>query len=188
MSKPVYKIGSPTQYKGRKNKALFIGIPFLLILLGASTAFLIVRRNNQQNQTNDTKAQDEAQTESAKSSAASEENSVNSANLPSNSSSLTTNQVPTSSAMTVQISNFSQSNGTVNATATIAGSSKAGTCVFSFNSPEDRPVIKQVPSTLESCSVSIPEVEFSRLGSWKLTVTLYVDNAKAEATQNVTIN
>jgi hypothetical protein len=64
---------------------------------------------------------------------------------------------------------FDQSNGTVNSAVVINGVS-SGRCEFVFSTPEDRPVSRVVNISSGSCSVSIPEVEFAKLGEWNLAV------------------
>lgn len=106
--------------------------------------------------------------------------------LPDESTSTTSDQVPTSDTLSVSIITTSQSNGMVRASATTNGS---GTCVFQYK-PADggKPVTKQVEVTNNGCSFEASQNEFSYLGKWTLTVTYYSNNSKAEATQDVTIH
>lgn len=104
--------------------------------------------------------------------------------LPENSTSTTSDQVPTNPALSVSITSTSQANGMVNASAKTSGD---GTCVFLYTKEGDKPASRQVPASSGSCSSSIPAVEVP-YGSVKLTVTYYNGGKKAEATQNVTIN
>jgi len=106
--------------------------------------------------------------------------------LPTDSTSKTTDQIPTNSALTVSISSFSQSNGMVQASAQTSGD---GTCVFLY-APADggKPVTLQATVSSNTCSASASQNEFVYLGQWKLTVTFYSNNSKAQATQDVTIH
>lgn len=103
----------------------------------------------------------------------------------------TSDQIPANPDLSLQITELNQQNNTVTARAVIT-SSGSGNCVFSFATPEGRPVVKQVASQTangsQGCSVSIPEVEFDKLGEWELTVSFYYNNAKAEASRKVMIN
>lgn len=106
--------------------------------------------------------------------------------LPSDSTSTTSNQIPVSSDLSVDITSTSQSSGVVNASATTSGD---GTCVFQYSAGDkDKPVTRQVAVSARNCSTSISQNEFSYLGQWKLTVTYYSGGNKAEASQDVTIN
>lgn len=92
---------------------------------------------------------------------------------------------------TVKITDFSQSNGVVRASATI-NSNQSGTCYFNFSSENTKPVSRTVTSqsqdSAQLCTVEISEVEFTKLGSWNMYVSFTQDNAKAEASQDVVIN
>lgn len=106
--------------------------------------------------------------------------------LPENSTSTTTDNVPTNPDLSVKITTASQSGGVVVASAQTNGT---GTCVFMYE-PADggKPVSRQVNVSGNSCSVSISQNEFTYLGQWKLTAIYYSGGKKAEASQNVTIN
>lgn len=97
----------------------------------------------------------------------------------------TTDQVPTDSTLSVTINSTTQSNGQVQAT---AKTSTNGTCVFQYTTEGDKPVISEVEATNYLCSTSIPEVQFAKIGTWQLKVTLYNNGKKAEVTTDVTVN
>lgn len=123
---------------------------------------------------------------SAKKDSLDETKKTSSAGLPDNSTNLTSDQVPTSSSLSVNIASSSQANGFVKATANTNGS---GTCVFSYRPADDgMPVTRQVEASGNTCSVNISQNEFTYLGTWTLKVTYYSNGTKAEASQNVTIN
>ena len=106
--------------------------------------------------------------------------------LPENSESTTSDQVPNSSSLSVNITSASQSGGLVRAS---AQTNSGGTCVFLYKPGDNgKPVTRQVDVASNNCSVSISQNEFSYLGHWDLTVTYYSGSKKAEAGQNVTIN
>lgn len=66
---------------------------------------------------------------------------------------------------------FEQSGGIVSSSVSVVGAS-SGKCSFVFSTPEDRPVSRDVNISSGSCSVSIPEAEFAKLGEWTLSVSL----------------
>lgn len=105
--------------------------------------------------------------------------------LPDNSATTTTDQVETSSALSVKITSTSQSNGIVFAKATTNGT---GTCEFLYK-PGDggKPVSKTVSVSAKSCSFSASQNEFNYIGKWTLKVTYYSGGKKVEAVKNVTI-
>lgn len=93
---------------------------------------------------------------------------------------------------TLTIDSFSQASGLVKASASITGAD-TGECYFGFASEGTKPVSRSVQSTgagssSQKCSVEINEVEFTKLGSWKLTVIFTQNDAKLEKSQDVTIN
>jgi hypothetical protein len=106
--------------------------------------------------------------------------------LPNNSNDTTSGAVPTNAALTVKVLSSNQSGGLIKST---AQTSDTGTCVFLY-APADggRPVTREVASAGNLCSVSISQNEFTYLGTWKLTVTYYREGAKAEVSQDVSIN
>lgn len=94
--------------------------------------------------------------------------------------------VPEAPDMTVSIMDYSQSGGLIRAAATV--NRETGECVFTYSTPEDRPVVRTTNIEDGSCNSSIPEVEFARLGVWNLNITAYVNGKRAEANRDVTIN
>lgn len=107
--------------------------------------------------------------------------------LPKDSSSITSDQVPTNPNLSVAITDTSQIDGLVKATAKTSGN---GTCVFLYQPADNgKPITQQVNVSADNtCSVSIPEASFAYLGSWQLNVTYYSNEEKTEVSQNVTIH
>jgi hypothetical protein len=163
------------------HRRLIIG--FFVVLVIFTVTLLVFTRNEEGGNRDDDTQIYSAKDKIADSKDTRENNSVN---LPDSSSSITSGQVATSEDIVLTITETNQSNGSVNATALVQGSSSDGTCVFSYSS-EDKPVVKQVASSENKCSSSIPEVEFSKLGEWNLNVTYYNRNQKAEANRSVEI-
>lgn len=84
----------------------------------------------------------------------------------------------------IVISELGQSDGYVNAKASVTNFTLAK-CVYSFSNPDARPVVRE---TVKDCSgISIPEVEFEILGTYTLTVTAYGENDKLIATKDIII-
>lgn len=174
----------------KRRRIIVLAVVIALIGVGAS-AYYIVKSNQdaQEKQKaldrdrNASKTNGNAKTDVINKS----KNSNGSSNgLPENSTSTMSNQVPTSSALSVSITSTSQANGMVNAGAKTSGD---GTCVFLYSAGDkDKPVTRQVLASGGNCSTSISQNEFSYIGQWQLTVTYYNGGKKAEATQNVTIN
>lgn len=84
-----------------------------------------------------------------------------------------------------------QASGSVHAAATVTNAADTtAMCVFTFETPNDKPVVRQVAVSGggQTCdSGDIPEQEFTLLGQWNLTLTYYTNNTRAEATTAVTI-
>lgn len=172
-------------------KRLIVSILALLILAGLTAAYYFAYHKKA-----DVPPQsDSAQTQSAKELEIEGEKpqspSAANQNLPVDSSTKTNEDIPTSSDLKVTIVKAQQETSKVEVEATITGSGKLGTCVFLFTNPEDRPVTRQISSTgsvsAQNCKATIPNIEFNRLGTWKLKVTYYMDENKGEAQSEIAI-
>lgn len=172
--------------KKHSHARMFIVIfAIIAVITGLSISYLIFRSKP----ANLTSANDSSQTSSAKKEAIEKnEGNIDSSNLPKNSTGITTNQVPESTELKISNIVFSQNEDELSAAAEITGPDTTGTCVFSFKSPEEKPVIKQVQSTAKKCSTTLSRLEFSKLGSWNLSVIRYQGDTKTEATREIQIN
>lgn len=92
--------------------------------------------------------------------------------------------VPQNTAATVTITQLSQLDGEVTASATVANMDVIQ-CVYSFTSEGARPVVRE---TRDSCQpISIPAIEFEKIGTYKLTVTVYDSSSKISSSQDINI-
>ena len=170
---------------GKKSRKPLLILLVLILLLAIGSAIVFVRRNNANKLAEEQKAQSEAQTDSVKKDV--ENNTkIDDANTSAQTT-VTSDQVPATTTYSLKISDVNQTNRTVNAMASVTGSSQ-GKCVFTYTNPDDKPVIQEITTTNGSCKSSISEVQFSKLGTWNLNVVFYANNTKAEANQSVTIN
>lgn len=186
MSSPNFKLNS-TMHRSRKPLIVLLVLA-IVIALGVGS-FVFIKNRNAENARVEQKIRDEAQTHSAKKDVQEKGSSdTQSSNLPDNSASITPDKVPVSEDLRTSITSTSQKDGTVYAEASIAGTDKEGTCVFTYTTPDDRPVVQQVTSASKICKSSIPEVQFSKLGTWNLQVVFYLNNVKSEANKSVSIN
>lgn len=176
-----FKLKAPVSRKSGLLKYLLLFALVLAIMIGG---YFFVQKRNSANQQAEQKRNDEAQVTSSKQELKPDDNK----GLPSDSTTTTTDKVPVAPNTTLSIASFNQSNGQVEASATITGAGSDGVCVFSYTNPDDKPATQQVNSSNGKCSSKIPEVQFSKLGTWKLTVIFYLNNNKSEASQDVTIN
>lgn len=167
--------------KNRNKKPLIIAVA-VVIIIGATAGAGFYKINQDTAQKRDAQTSNKQRADEVKRDA---KNNSNKEGLPSNSESKTSDQVPTSTTSSISITSTSQSSGKVEAT---AQASDEGICVFQYTTEGDRPVTIQSTTNSKTCTSSVPEVQFSKLGTWKLTVTLYVNDEKAEATRDVTIN
>ncbi len=185
MSSPNFKLNSST----RRNRKPLIALIILAIVVALGIgSFVFIKNRNAENARIEQKARDEAQTSSAKKDIQNKSaGDTQDKNLPNNSTSTTTDKIPTSEDLRTTITSTSQKDGTVYAEAIITGATAEGTCVFTYTTPEDRPVVQQVTSANKTCKSSIPEVQFSKLGTWNLQVIFYLNNVKSEANKSVSI-
>ncbi|MCA9313413.1 hypothetical protein KDA08_03790 [Candidatus Saccharibacteria bacterium] len=181
MSSPNFKLNS----SARRNRKPLIALVALVILIALGLVlFMYINNRNLEEARIEQKARDEAQTSSAKKDAG----NAQSKNLPDNSTSITSDEVPVSEDIRTTITSTGQNEGAVYAEATITGTIAEGICVFTYTTPQDRPVVQQVSSMAGFCKSSIPEVQFSKLGAWNLQVIFYLSNMKSEANKNVSID
>lgn len=186
MSSPNFKLNSSTR---RSRKPLIALVVLAIVIALGGGLFMFIKSRNAENARIEQKARDEAQTSSAKKDVQNKNaDDSQSKNLPNNSTSTTPDKVPTSEEIKVVITSTSQKDGIVNTSASVTGASSDGTCVFTYTTPDERPVVQQVTSTNKVCTSAIPEVQFSKLGNWNLQVIFYLNNVKSEANKSVSIN
>jgi len=180
MKSPEFKLRSRPKNNNRIWVIVGVSIAVAILLI---LSFILITQRHKRDGRDDT-----VQTESAKDKVANLKNNTegNNLGLPSNSETTTSDQVPISENITVSITEINQTSGTVSTSASIQGIQSDGTCVFTYTS-DDKPVVRQVTSSNQRCSTSIPEVEFTKIGNWNLNVTFYNDSQKAETDQSVTI-
>lgn len=176
-----YKQNTPHKVTRNRKKLLFL---ILLAILFSTGAFFMWWNYSETKSVKDQRANDEAQTSSAKKAVESESTS-DLEPKPTSPSGELKQDVPTSTNRSITITSASQTDGNVAATAKLSDGN--GDCVFTYSIEQDKPVTRRVTSTNSVCAASAPEVEFSRLGVWNLNVTAYVDGKKMEVNQNVTI-
>ncbi len=166
--------------KKRVGRNLTIGFLALLVIIGIPLVFYLV--NKDKSQTLSTKTE---QSVTRSNSTDAKNNNDKKTTLPDNSESKTADNIPTSVAATIKILSVSQSNGKVDSVAQV--NSDTGVCVFQYTTDGDKPVTTQSTVMSKECRSSVPEIQFSRLGVWKLTVVFYVNSEKVEAVQDVTV-
>lgn len=162
-----------------KGKKILIGYLAALLLVAAALFFLYKTNQSHQNSSNTSTA--EQKNEPSKVKTKTEDDT---STLPDNSESTTTEQIPDTASQAITILSTTQSDGKVGA---VAQASSDGTCVFQYTTDGDRPVTTQAATNAKQCVSSAPEIQFSKLGTWKLTVTLYVNNEKVEDSRDVEI-
>ncbi len=184
MSAQKYKV---TNNKSSGPKRLVIIIALIILVLLFVGGYVYHKNIQRNNITKDT-----AQITSAKTQIMNQDNDssaeqANPTKTNSQVSDKTSDQVPTTTTSSIKIASVNQSGGQVTVNAEITGDN-GGKCVFSFTTPDDKPVIKEIVASDNKCNISIPEVEFTKIGDWNLAVTYYVNDKKVEVSQNVTIN
>ncbi len=180
----------PRKISRKKILWVVVGLIILVALLGYGVYSYMGQENDPKpsSPSSKNKKNNEKKEDSQKSQ---KDSTSTSPGLPENSATQTPQSIPQSASTSVDINDFSQANGKVQAGAVISGTTAHGTCIFTFTTDGSKPVVRQVTSTgsdgPQSCSVSIPEVEFSKLGHWNLNVTFYTNNTRSEANRDVII-
>ncbi|HSX06267.1 MAG TPA: hypothetical protein VLG92_00935 [Candidatus Saccharimonadia bacterium] len=162
----------------KKALIIFISIVVLAGLVGGGAALVKNRGNNKEKQSNVIDQKKNAPIQTSRQAAQNNQPAQN---------------VPVSTTLSVSNVQASEQGNVVSATASIGGSKDASSdCVFTFSNDLAKPVVRQVtPSGTApnlTCSATINNVEFSVVGSWKLTVNYYNNGEQANGTTDVTIN
>lgn len=98
------------------------------------------------------------------------------------------NTIPVSTTTSVEITNLQQSNGKVIYAATVTNPAGSGTCSAVFTNDIAKPVTRTTGADGTSCGpVSIPESEFSAIGTWTLTLRYYTDGTQAVTTKTIDV-
>lgn len=86
--------------------------------------------------------------------------------------------------------NIKQEDGNVVSSAQITADS-GGSCNFTYTTADSPPVIKNTPPVSNNgsffCQSTIPEIEFTKIGTWKLTITYVVHEQMTQGTTDVKI-
>lgn len=99
----------------------------------------------------------------------------------------TTDQIPVAENATATIDELSQNGGNVTYRASIAGMPDGATCSAEFSSSIGKPVIRVGNVTGQTCSATVPSLEFDYIGTWKLTLRVYSGDTQAVAEREVAI-
>jgi hypothetical protein len=171
--------------KKQKSKKLLVTSSLILVAatLTAAFAFYSSSKESHQNKQVAVGASEEKTSDTIKKNT--DITSSKSSGLPSNSNQVTTNDVPPSSTLNIMINSFYQKDGYVTSNAQTSG---PGTCVFEYTTEGDKPVVDQLSVLDGECQSSLPELQFAKLGTWKLKVTYYNNGQKAQVEKDVTIN
>jgi hypothetical protein len=153
----------------------------LCIAAGASAYFLVLRPNNS------------ADVSHNKENSSDKLNPQSKENLPSSDASSdvdaskSTDQIPVKQEASLTITSLKQSDGSVSYAATFDGIDGDGTCSAQFTTPNAKPVTRTTKAAGQECSASIPEMEFTQLGEWTLTVRYYNANSQVTATKAINV-
>lgn len=167
-----------------KKTAIFIGLFLFLavIIAGYVVAakyygFFPFERADDKNTTSNAIKQDKAKK-------ISDDKNTQSDQPSSQTTAQTSDQVPVGTTLNVEITAWQQTNRQVDAVAKTSG---PGVCVFQYTTEGDKPVIRETQASGNECRTSIPELYFSKLGTWQLKVVYYNDGQKAEVLKDVSI-
>lgn len=166
--------------KTNRKRWVFVTTALVIMLVASVAAYVMTFHNNRGSDSTTTNIDTQQQRDNVKANYEKDKSDI-----PYNSQIITTSEVPVSRSESITIISASQSNGKVEA---VAQTSSEGTCVFQYTIDGDKPVTSQSVTKSKQCSNSVSEVQFSKLGTWKLTVTLYINNNRVETSRDVTIN
>ena len=105
----------------------------------------------------------------------------------------TTDQIPVSPDMVATITQLSETSQQVQFAATVTNAAApAGTCVVTFSTPNDRPVVKQFAAALSGTTAvcgptSFSTNEFSYLGTWQVQLRYFSGSTQATANGSIDV-
>lgn len=101
---------------------------------------------------------------------------------------MTTDDIPVSASAVIAITQLSQQDGSVTLKSSLQNPGETGTCSVLFTSDVAKPVSRTVSATNDSCpDITIPEQEFSAIGSWKATLRYYTGDTQAVDTKTIEV-
>lgn len=179
-------ITPPQKPRARRRRLIVAALLVATVVIAALATYVFISYANKQSEMETLRSSQPSQ--SAKQDMLDKNNDSDSTNsgLPQQSTTITNQDVPIDTSLSISIDSITQADGRVRSNASTSGD---GTCVFLFE-PADggRPISRQTSTSSKSCSVDIPENEFAYLGQWKLTVTFYSNGQKMDTSRNVTVN
>lgn len=127
-----------------------------------------------------------------KSSQTSTQEDQNAAKGPTNSQSGgTTDSIPVNNSLSANITTLEQSGENIKLEATVANSPKSGTCIVTFENPNDKPAVRSFESTekggAQICDALIPTLEFSYIGTWNVTFRFITEGTQVTANGKIDI-
>jgi cytoskeletal protein RodZ len=100
----------------------------------------------------------------------------------------TTDKVPLDPAASINITKLEQANRNIIYQATVANIRDGGICSATYESQDTQPIVNTVTASSMTCGpVSIPEMSFTKLGKWKLTLRYFSDNKQVIATKEIEV-
>ncbi len=172
------------QKKTKRKPFLFISFIVLLLIVVGVIAFNVTRRPNQGT----------SDTEKSKVNGSDSENDQKKSDIPSKNSNAdvdvtkSTDQIPVNQAASIDITSLSQANGNITYSASFKGIEGNGTCSAQFSIDDAKPVTRVTKASGSVCEpVSIPEMEFTRLGLWTLTIRYYTNDSQVTTSKAIEI-
>lgn len=96
----------------------------------------------------------------------------------------TTNEIPVSTLTTLSITRLVQEDGNIKIASNLENPGASGTCSVQFTSDVAKPVSRTVDAVNGTCpEITIPEQEFSAIGTWKATLRYYTSDTQAVDTK-----
>jgi cytoskeletal protein RodZ len=101
----------------------------------------------------------------------------------------TTDQIPTNPSLILTISKLAQENGAVTYEASLNDKNQNGTCAAEFTSKGARPITSTTDAKNGTCGpISIPELQFTKIGDWNFTLRYYTKNTQVSAQKTLSIH
>lgn len=100
----------------------------------------------------------------------------------------TTDEIPSNTSVSATITQLEQQNGQVTYAADLNDKAQNGTCAAEYTSDGARPITSTTNALNGICGpVSTPDVQFTKLGTWTLTLRYYVNNTQAVTSKTIII-
>lgn len=166
MRQTYFNINQQNKPKRSKSKLLIFGLALVVILVGTGGYLWVSSRSK-------AVTQDTVAIPDTSKKPGAEGDTEKSQGKQSDQTTITNPPETVSSSASMTITETTSNTSGVRVASVVAGFAPTR-CIFSFNSPDSRPVVKETDATGQSCGpLEVRSVEFDKIGEWDISITAY---------------